>query len=147
MRALACSWIVAAATLLSPTAPAFAQAQAGVTTVEVFANSATHVRALPQTPYLQRVYRVDAMAAISLQLSVRLPGDEAQARAYMLQAEAQIRKRYKDQILNAAHGMSLAIHYRLDRLPAIVINRSAVIYGVADVEQAVALYQQSRGRR
>ena len=145
MRALACSWIVAAATLLSPTAPAFAQA--GVTTVEVFANSATHVRSLPQTPYLQRVYRVDAMAAISQQLSVRLPGDEAQARAYMLQAEAQIRKRYKDQILNAAHGMSLAIHYRLDRLPAIVINRSAVIYGVADVEQAVALYQQSRGRR
>lgn len=144
MRALLPTVLAAAA---AAAAPAAAHAQAGVTTVEVFANSATHVRAQPQTPYLQRIYRVDAMAAISQQLSMRLPGNEAEAKAYMLQAEAQIRKRYKDQIVNAAHGMSLAIHYRLDRLPAIVINRSAVIYGVADVDQAVALYQQSRGRR
>lgn len=127
-------------------APASAKAQAGVTTVEVFANSATHIHAQPQTPYLKRIYRVDAMAAISQQLSMRLPGDEAQAKTYMLQAEAQIRKRYQDQIVNAAHGISLAIHYRLDRLPAIVINRNAVIYGIANVDQAVALYQQSRGR-
>lgn len=142
MRALIPAMLAAAVAA----APASAKAQAGVTTVEVFANSATHIHAQPQTPYLQRIYRVDGMAAISQQLSMRLPGDEAQAKTYMLQAEAQIRKRYKDQIVNAAHGISLAIHYRLDRLPAIVINRSAVIYGIANVEQAVALYQQSRGR-
>lgn len=148
MRALLPIVLAAAAAAAAPAAAhAQGQAPAGITTVEVFANSATHVRAQPQTPYLQRIYRVDAMAAISQQLSMRLPGDEAQAKAYMQQAEAQIRKRYKDQIVNAAHGMSLAIHYRLDRLPAVVINRSAVIYGVANVDQAVALYQQSRGRR
>lgn len=135
--------------VLSPLAWAQAWAQSAVTTVEVFANAATYVRAPVQSPppYVLRIYRLDAMAQISQQLSMRLPMGEEQARAYMLQQQAQIRSRYQAQIVNAANGMSLAIHYRLDRLPAVVVNRHAVVYGVADVDQAVGLYQQSKGRR
>ncbi len=86
------------------------------------------------------------MARIGRELSIRLPGNEEQAKAYMLQQEAQIRARYQDQIVQAANGMSLAIHYRLNRLPAVVINRESVIYGVADVQHAVGLYLQSKSR-
>ena len=117
-----------------------------ITTVEVFGNSATYVSAPSNPPYQLQIYRVDAMAQIGRQLSVRLPGNEAEARAYMLQHEAQIRARYKDQIMQAGNGMSLAIHYRLNRLPAVVINRESVIYGVADVQQAVGLYLQAKSK-
>ena len=58
-----------------------------------------------------------------------------------------IRRKYQAQIINASNGMTLAIHYRLDRLPAVVIDRKAVIYGVPDVERALAIYQQSAGGR
>ena len=139
---------ISAALALAVLSP-LAWAQSAVTTVEVVANAATYVRAPVQSPppYVLRIYRLDAMAQISQQLSLRLPMGEEQARAYMLQQQAQIRSRYQAQIVNAAKGMSLAIHYRLDRLPAVVVNRHAVVYGVADVDQAVGLYQQSKGRR
>lgn len=126
---------------------ALAQPQASVTTVEVFANSATHVQAPQGMPYMVRIYRLDAIQNVADQLSRNLPNNEAEAQAYMLQQEAQIRRRYKDQITNAANGMSLAIHYRLDRLPAVVINQNAVIYGEPDIGRAVALYLQSKGAR
>lgn len=126
---------------------ALGQTPAAVTTAEVFANSATHVQLPAHPAYLVRVYRLDAMAQVGEQLSKNLPGNEAAARAYMLQQEAQIRRRYKDQITNAANGMTLALHYRLDRLPAIVINQKAVVYGEPDVDRAVALYLQAGGRR
>ncbi|WP_375576294.1 TIGR03757 family integrating conjugative element protein [Paracidovorax oryzae] len=124
----------------------WAQGAPSVTTVEVFANSATNLSTPSQPPYVLQVYRVDALAQLGRQFSARLPANEAQARAYMQQQEAQIRARYEDQITQAANGMSLAMHYRLTRLPAVVINREAVIYGVADVQHAVGLYQQSKAR-
>ncbi|MBD9534192.1 TIGR03757 family integrating conjugative element protein [Comamonas sp. CMM01] len=120
---------------------------AQVTTVEVFANSATHVLQPTQPPYVLKVYRLDAMAQIGQQITQQLPAGEEQAKLYMQQHEAQIRAKYKSQIVNAANGMSLAIHYKLDRVPAVVINRSSIIYGVSDVNQAVQLFLQSRGRQ
>lgn len=118
-----------------------------VTTVEVFANSATVVRPPFRQPgYVLKVYRVDAMAQLEQQLNAGLPKNEADAMAYMRQHEAEIRRRYKDQITNAASGMTLAVQYRLDRLPAIVINRAKVIYGVADVDRAIELFAAAQQR-
>lgn len=120
-----------------------ASAQA-ITTMEVFANSATLVRQPQQPPpFVVKVYRLDGMAQLEAQLSAGLPQTEAAAMAYMRQHEAEIRRRYKEQISNAATGMTLSIQYRLDRLPAVVINKSKVIYGIADVDQAAQLYAQS----
>lgn len=117
------------------------------TTVEVFANMATLVAA-PQTPaYKLQVYRLDVMALIEHQLSQGLPAVEADAMAHLQRMEAQIRRKYQAQIVNAANGMTMAIHYKLDRLPAVVINRQAVIYGVPDVDKALAIYQQQSGAR
>ncbi|WP_287919173.1 TIGR03757 family integrating conjugative element protein [Comamonas sp.] len=117
------------------------------TTVEVFANMATLV-AVPQTPaYKLQVYRLDVMALIEHQLSQGLPAVETDALAHLQRMEAQIRRKYQAQIVNAANGMTMAIHYKLDRLPAVVINRQAVIYGVPDVDKALAIYQQQSGAR
>lgn len=122
-------------------------AHAQVTTVEVFANSATHVDLPSQPAYSLKVYRLDAMVQIGQQITQQLPAGEDQAMLYMQQHEAQIRAKYKNQIINSANGMSLAIHYKLDRVPAIVINRSSIVYGVSDVNQAVQLFMQSKGRQ
>lgn len=117
------------------------------TTVEVFANMATLV-AVPQAPsYKLQVYRLDVMALIEQQLSQGLPSVEADALAHLQRMEAQIRRKYQAHIVNAANGMTMAIHYKLDRLPAVVINRQAVIYGVPDVDKALTIYQQQSGGR
>lgn len=138
---------LAAMVLTTIVSGVFAQNPASITTVEVFANAATHVQVPPQSSYRVRIYRLDAMQQVADQLSLNLPRTESEAKAYMLQHEAQIRRRYKDQITNAANGVSLATHYRLDRLPAVVINQRSVIYGVPDVDRAVALYLQAGGGR
>jgi integrating conjugative element protein (TIGR03757 family) len=103
---------------------------------------------VPSAPaYQLQVYRLDAMTLIEEQLSQGLPAVEAQALAVLQRMESEIRRKYQAQIINASNGMTLAIHYRLDRLPAVVIDRKAVIYGVPDVERALAIYQQSAGGR
>lgn len=104
--------------------------------------------AAPQAPaYKLQVYRLDVMALIEQQLSQGLPSVEADALAHLQRLEAQIRRKYQAHIVNAANGMTMAIHYKLDRLPAVVINRQAVIYGVSDVDKALAIYQQQMGAR
>lgn len=117
------------------------------TTVEVFANMATLVPVPSAPAYQLQVYRLDAMTLIEEQLSQGLPAVEAQALSVLQRMESEIRRKYQAQIINASNGMTLAIHYRLDRLPAVVIDRKAVIYGVPDVERALAIYQQSAGGR
>jgi len=115
--------------------------------VEVFTNTATYVPIPASAPYSLQVYRLDAMVLIEEQLNQGLPSNEHDALAALQRIEGEIRRKYQDQIINASNGMTLAIHYRLDRLPAVVINRQAVIYGVPDVQQAVAIYMQSTGVR
>lgn len=138
MRAIMCSLAFAGTACVTQAQIASGPA---VTTVEVFANSATLVKPPFRQPgYVLKVYRLDAMAQLEHQLSAGLPQSEADAMNYMRQHEAEIRRRYKDQITNAATGMSLAVRYRLDRLPAVVINRAKVVYGIADVDRAVELY-------
>ncbi len=108
---------------------------------------ATLVAAPPAPAYKLQVYRLDVMALIEQQLSQGLPGVEADALAHLQRMEGQIRRKYQAHIVNAANGMTMAIHYKLDRLPAVVINRQAVIYGVPDVDKALAIYQQQSGGR
>ncbi len=131
--------------LAASTAAAMAQALQHPSLVEVFANTAMLVQAPQSPPYPLRIYRLDAMALIEEQLSQGLPAVEADAAAYLMRIEAEIRRKYGAQIVNAANGMTMAIHYRLDRLPAVVIDRRSVIYGVPDVLQALAIYQQRSG--
>lgn len=119
----------------------------GITSVEVFANSAMNVvTPTADAPYMVKVYRVDGLAQIEAALNRGIPNNEAQAQAYFEAQQADIKKRYAAQAANAANGITRALHYKVDRIPAVVINQRSVVYGVTNVEQAVALYLDARER-
>lgn len=125
---------------------ATAQAAEAITTVEVFANAATLVTPTTSSDFVLHIYRIGAMTHIEEAINRQMPPttDEAEATRWMQQHEQRIRQQYGPQIENASRGMGLALRYQIDRLPAMVINRNAVVFGVADVHEAIALYQQAR---
>jgi integrating conjugative element protein (TIGR03757 family) len=45
---------------------------------------------------------------------------------------------------NAGNGLVQAMHYGIDRTPAIVFDRQAVIYGVTELDDAIEQYAQWR---
>jgi integrating conjugative element protein (TIGR03757 family) len=47
---------------------------------------------------------------------------------------------------NSAKGLAQALHYGIDRTPAIVFDGQAVIYGVTDVDEAIERYTRWRER-
>lgn len=125
-----------------------AQAQVqpqAATTVEVFANSAMHITpnedGRGQLPFKVNVYRVDAMHNVEQTLNQQLPQTEEEATAWMQAHQEQIRQQYEPAIKNTAQGMTLAYYYKLQQLPAVVVNRRTVVYGITDIEQAVAMAQ------
>jgi integrating conjugative element protein (TIGR03757 family) len=76
-----------------------------------------------------------------------LPNTEAEAQAYWAKNGAALVKRYSPQLHEAAEGLNLAMQYRLDRLPAVVINKQAVVFGFSSVEQAIGQYLDHMARK
>ena len=56
-----------------------------------------------------------------------------------------LRRQVQPQVESAAQGLTLAANYRLSRIPAIVINRKTVVYGITDVQQALELARRQPG--
>lgn len=134
--------------LLLLTEVAQAQAPAPIT-VDVFANSAMHITPgeaeRQELSFRVSVYRLDAMRNVEQLLNQQLPQTEEEAMAWMTAHEEEIRHQYEPAIKNTAQGMTLAFYYKLQRLPAMVINQRTVVYGVTDIEQAVAMAQEHEG--
>ena len=125
-------------------AAAAAQAQdragdlyAGVKTVEVFANMAMQVTPAQSSRYQLAIYRLDAMQSVEALVNKGLPQTEAAAQRWIAENEPRLRRQLQPMIASAVNGMSLAHRYRIDRLPAIVINRRYAVYGYVDVDQAL----------
>lgn len=138
--------LAAVASALALVVTAHAQGSDALT-VEVFVNSAMHVTPAPsaELPYQYRVYRLDAMQNVLEQINQQLPQSEEQAQAWIAANQQRIRKQLAPGIQTAAQGMTLAVGYRLNRLPAIVINRRVVVYGVTDAHRAVGLAREQLG--
>ncbi|GKS87280.1 hypothetical protein AVMA1855_24030 [Acidovorax sp. SUPP1855] len=116
----------------------------GVIQVEVFANSAMLVTPQRSDRFKLDIYRLDAMARVQQSINQGLPQNEADARAWLAANEARIRRQVQPVVANAANGITLAMHYRIDRLPAIVVNRKTVVFGMTDVNAALAAFQRAR---
>lgn len=117
-----------------------------VTRVEVFANSAMHVHSPANPPYQLLVYRLDALQQVQAQINQQVPKTEAEAREYFARNQEQIKRMISPAVMHGANGINLARHYGLERIPAIVFDGQSVVYGVTDVEQALALLRKSQGR-
>ena len=135
------------AILLAALALAGAAHAQGVLTVEVFANSAMHITPRPdqRLPYQLKVYRMDGLQQLEASINQQLPKNEGDARAWLQANQGRIKREVTPQAVAAAHGVALAHHYKIKRLPAVVIDRQAVVYGLTDVEAAIQRYQAARG--
>ena len=148
----ACTAAMALAVALGPAAPVHAAAQgtsAAVTSVEVFVNSAMVV-ALPPAPqgYQLTVHRMDQLENVTRALNQRIPrGDATVARRWFADNEARIKRELTPAATATANAINRANYYKLDRIPAVVVNRRTVVYGVTDVAVALQHYQASRTSR
>lgn len=125
--------------------PGFAQdLYQGITKVEVFSNSAMVITPIQADQYHLVIYRLDALKQVEEAINRNVPQNEAAARAYFEANQAAIKRQITPAVLNGANGIALARHYKLERIPAIVVDGASVVYGVTNVDQAIAMVQQRR---
>ncbi|MGH2708686.1 MAG: TIGR03757 family integrating conjugative element protein [Actinomycetota bacterium] len=110
--------------------------------LEVFTTARTPI-ATASTPAVL-VYNLDLPARIEGELSRRLPQDR-EAAAQLASGELQGAWRKSAETLTHAYqGLLKARQYGLQKLPAMVFDGQAVVYGVIDLEQALGDYQRWR---
>ena len=99
--------------------------------------------------YPVTLYHIDAVDNLEkspvFQLSSNPQQAEQQAHALIHSPEF---KQYENQLKQAYTGLSQAFYLGVRKVPAIVFYRtsgmSQVVYGVTDIEQAVALFSQGK---
>ena len=127
--------------------PSFAQdLYRGITKVEVFANSTMVITPIQAERYQLVIYRLDAMPSVENAINQVMPKTEAEAKAYFAANQAEIKRRYGPAVINGANGLALARHYKLNRIPAMVVDGQSVVYGYTDVDQVIAMVQKHRGK-
>lgn len=88
-------------------------------------------------------YVVDTLAEIKAQLSAGLPGVPQAAQRIVTQRMQKLVEADPDKkmIRAASTAVVRAAEYKITKVPAIVFDGRAVVYGVADVAQARAIYR------
>ncbi|PLY13899.1 MAG: TIGR03757 family integrating conjugative element protein [Sedimenticola sp.] len=90
------------------------------------------------------VYELDGIRRTEAKLSEGLPADPEQSKRVVLQRFQQLSEEDRTRIQRAAMGLAKATQYGVDRYPAIVFDGQAVVYGVTDVQTALAHYRTWR---
>jgi len=93
------------------------------------------------------VYAVDGLEQFESTLSQNLPADADAAKAEALRRIGELDDARMAPAKDAAIGLAKAVQYGVDRYPAIVLNGTAVLYGVTDLGEAVARYEAWRAVR
>ncbi|MEM7669223.1 MAG: TIGR03757 family integrating conjugative element protein [Pseudomonadota bacterium] len=126
----------------------FAQADSGGRpTIEVFTTSD---RPIDITASARRgvfaftVYRLDGLEHFETYLSQQLPREPKAAETEALRRLQHIDPMRLQSAKNAARGLTLASEYGIDRVPAVVFDGRAVVYGVTVVEIAIVQYRRRR---
>ena len=136
-RIVLAAWLAAAPAWAAP--PVAPPVSAADPRIEVFTVSSLPVTAPPETP----VYELDRLRTIEAQLSAGLPVDPEQA-ARIAQARIVERGETLNQAaLAAGTGAGLALHYGIDRVPAIVLDGRYVVFGETSVERALAHWRRA----
>jgi len=109
--------------------------------IEIFTTARYPIsRATPAVP----IYILDEPARIEAELSASLPQGKAAA-AEFARAQVQGAWRKEAQLLTRAYrGLLKAKQYGVLRLPAIVFNGTAIVYGITDLEEALSIYRSWR---
>jgi integrating conjugative element protein (TIGR03757 family) len=120
--------------------------------IEVFTTSQypiqkrTSLRAPNDSRERYRRYDIDRISLLEQQLSQGLPNDPVRAKQLVLTRFQTMDATLSDQLENAGKGLAQAMTYGIDRLPAVVFEGQAIVYGVTDIDEALAQYHQWRER-
>lgn len=112
--------------------------------IDVITTASHQVRLgrLENDPALQiTVAEVDSIARFEGALSAELPAEAERAQREVLRRLAALQKASVPSLERAAIGLALASELGIDRTPAIVFDRAAVIYGEVDMEDALSRYR------
>ena len=90
------------------------------------------------------VYEIDGIESMEKDLSIDMPADPEKSKRIALDRIQHMDDQTKTKMQMAAQGLAKAMQYGVDRYPAIVFDGQAVVYGVTDVETALAHYQKWR---
>ena len=94
------------------------------------------------------VHEVDRLRAITQRLSIGLPADARRAGEIARARFDAMSKGEQEELQHAARVVGQAAHYRIDKVPAIVFDGRAVVYGVTDLARARTIYRRwQEGRR
>ena len=110
--------------------------------VEVFQLSTQQVRGADGAA----VHYMDSIERVTEALSVGLPPSTQQAAALAKERFAALSSAERQNIEAGARALDLAARYRLTKVPAIVFDQRAVVYGVPDVDAARTIYRAWRAR-
>ncbi len=88
------------------------------------------------------VYYIDRIDRIQQELSKDLPANPEAAKQTALHRFQRIDSHLSSELENASKGLVQAMHYGIDRYPAIVFDGNAVVYGITDVRAATQRYRQ-----
>ena len=89
-------------------------------------------------------YDLDGIDQLQQSLSQGLPNEPGQAKQLVLQRLQTMDAALSHRLENAGNGLVQALHYGIDRTPAIVFDHQAVIYGVTELDDAKEQYSQWR---
>ena len=108
--------------------------------LQVFTDGGHPIEAPPGT----RVVEIDAPISLEVELSARLPADSGRAaaiaRTRLRAGGAALQKRFATAYQGVVYAWSLGIK----KIPAVVVDRRYVVYGVPDATQAVSIIDRYR---
>jgi len=111
--------------------------------IEVFAAASTAVASMPGTT----VHRMDTLQQLGAELtSGAMPPDQHMAVATVRQRLHAMGPTFRHRIESALRAAEAFTVYGVQRVPAIVFDRSCVVYGLADVPQAIDFVRRGGGR-
>ena len=90
------------------------------------------------------VYEIDGIQSIERDLSLSLPVKPQQSKQIALQRIQNLDEKTRSRMQLAAQGLAKVMQYGIDRFPAIVFDGRAVVYGVTDLQVALAHYESWR---
>ena len=133
--------------IAQPLPGAFAE-EMGIVQIEVFTVSGYRITgqmklsqgtAGKESPV--RIYVLDGLKDLEARLTENLPGNPEQARRVATYRILQISETDRARLQQTAVGLARAIHYGIDRHPAMVFNGQAVVYGLTDLNAGLNHYR------
>lgn len=116
-------------------------------TIEIFTTvdrPITIAESVRQRAAALTIYHVDGLERFEAYLSQALPNEPAAAEVEALRRLQTLDTTTMRSVKDAAHGLTLASQYDIERAPAIVFDGHAVVYGVNDIHAVLARYERWR---